>query len=101
MAESFTDFVSPPFTQRGWVALQASGRRTEGMQPTPALNPKRLQKDAGILIEPPASPPSAMGTSPAATAAALPPLEPPELYSVLKGVEVGPNMRLSVVPLNP
>jgi len=35
------------------------------------------QNAAGILIEPPESVPSAASASPAASAAALPPLEPP------------------------
>ena len=43
-----------------------------------------------MRMEPPPSEPSAMGTRPSATAAALPPEDPPELYPGAKGVEVGP-----------
>src|SRR6516164_3835915 len=38
---------------------------------------------------------------PPATAAALPPDEPPELYPIFHGVLVGPKRRLSVIPLWP
>ena len=41
-------------------------------------------------MDPPPSEPSAIGTIPSATAAAEPPEDPPELYSVLKGLQVGP-----------
>jgi hypothetical protein len=54
-----------------------------------------------MRIEPPPSVPSATGTSPAATAAALPPDEPPELREVSTGLRVGPNSGLSHVPRKP
>ena len=47
--------------------------------------PHRL---AGWRIEPPVSVPSASGASPAATAAAEPPLEPPGMRSRSQGLRV-------------
>ena len=41
-------------------------------------------------MEPPWSPPSAISTSPAATAAALPPDEPPVEWAGLCGLRIGP-----------
>ena len=54
-----------------------------------------------MRIEPPASVPSANGTSPSATAAALPPEEPPAFLRMSKGLRVGPNRKLSQVPRSP
>ena len=51
-----------------------------------------------MRMEPPPSEPSPIMISPSATADALPPLDPPELYPGLNGVEVGPYSLLSVVP---
>jgi hypothetical protein len=44
-----------------------------------------------MRIEPPASVPSASGSRPSATAAALPPEEPPEFLARSNGLRVGPN----------
>src|SRR6202162_3403118 len=44
----------------------------------------------GVRIDPPWSPPSAIGTSPAATSAALPPDEPPALWATLCGLRITP-----------
>ena len=44
-----------------------------------------------MRIEPPPSVPSANGSRPSATAAALPPDEPPLLRVVSNGLRVGPN----------
>ncbi len=54
-----------------------------------------------MRMEPPPSPPWAMGTMPAATAAAEPPLEPPGVRSVSQGLWVGPKRRGSVVGRRP
>jgi hypothetical protein len=43
------------------------------------FNPNSPQLEAGIRTEPPPSLPWASGTMPAATAAPLPPLEPPDV----------------------
>src|SRR5262249_37561061 len=59
-----------------------------GLRARVGLRPKRPQQEAGILIEPPPSVACAMGTTPAATAAAEPPLEPPELCFKLHGLRV-------------
>ena len=51
-------------------------------------------------MEPPVSVPSATGTMPAATAAALPPDEPPGTCAKFHGLCVGPNALDSVVEPN-
>ena len=51
---------------------------------------------AGWRIEPPVSVPSAHGARPAATAAALPPEEPPGTRPRSHGLSVGPNAEFSV-----
>ncbi len=50
-----------------------------------------------MRIDPPPSLAWAMATSPAATAAAEPPLEPPVVRSVFQGLRVAPNRRGSQV----
>src|SRR5918993_908020 len=59
-------------------------------RPREGLSPKSPQHDAGIRIEPPPSVACAIGTSPAATAAAAPPLDPPGVRSVFQGFRVAP-----------
>src|SRR5437016_8271877 len=51
---------------------------------------------AGCRIEPPVSDPRASGAKPAATAAALPPLDPPGTRPGSCGLHVGPNAEFSV-----
>ena len=58
--------------------------------------PTMPQSAAGWRIEPPVSVPSAQGASPAATAAALPPEEPPGTRSRSHGLSDGPNAEFSV-----
>ena len=60
------------------------------------MRPTSPQQAAGIRIEPPPSLPWAIGTMPAATAAAAPPDEPPGVRSVSQGLRVGPKRRGSV-----
>src|ERR1700761_1398956 len=50
---------------------------------------------AGWRIEPPVSVPSAHGALPAATAAALPPLDPPGTRAVSQGLSTGPKPEFS------
>ena len=69
-----------------------------GMRPKDGFMPNTPQQLAGILMEPAPSLPSASGPSPAATAAAAPPLEPPAIRSRRHGFRVGPNRWLSVTP---
>ena len=59
-------------------------------RPRCGLRPKRPQEAAGSRIEPPPSPAEAIGTRPAATAAALPPLEPAGLRCGFQGLRVTP-----------
>src|SRR6056297_263458 len=59
------------------------------------------QNPAGIRIDPPASVPNARGPIPRGTAAALPPLEPPETFVGSHGLRVTPSSGLSVTPFQP
>src|SRR4029450_4963069 len=54
-----------------------------------------------MRIEPPPSPPVASGTTPAATRAAEPPLEPPGVREVSQGLRVMPVSGPSVIPFPP
>src|SRR2546423_15211457 len=58
--------------------------------------PTTPHSDAGWRIDPPVSLPRASGAKPAATAAALPPLDPPGTRVVSCGLRVGPNAEFSV-----
>ncbi len=66
-------------------------------RPRDGLSPTRPQALAGMRIEPPPSLACAIGTSPAATAAAEPPLDPPVEREVSHGLRVAPYARGSVV----
>ena len=59
------------------------------------------QKLAGVRIEQTPSLPVAIGAIPAATATALPPLDPPGVRSVFHGLRQGGPRRLSVAPFQP
>ena len=59
-------------------------------RPYVGLRPKMPQKAAGTRMEPPVSDPRATGQSPAATAAAEPPLEPPAIRPGFQGLQVVP-----------
>ena len=63
--------------------------------PYVGLRPTTPQSDAGCRTEPPVSVPSAQTTSPAATAAADPPLLPPGTVSRFHGLCTGPNAEFS------
>ena len=54
-----------------------------------------------MRTEPPPSEPVASGTMPAASAAALPPDDPPTLFSVFQGLEVAPKTMLTVSAFHP
>ncbi|SKF29566.1 Uncharacterised protein [Mycobacteroides abscessus subsp. massiliense] len=69
-----------------------------GMRPWVGLNPTTPQKLAGIRTLPPPSVPMDIGAMPAATAAALPPEEPPAVRLGSAGLWVIPRWRLSVTP---
>src|SRR5215831_1128265 len=59
-----------------------------GTRPNVGLMPATPQSAAGIRMAPPVSLATAAGTRPAATAAADPPLEPPQMKSGLRGLRV-------------
>jgi hypothetical protein len=59
-------------------------------RPREGLRPTRPQALAGMRIEPPPSLAWAIGTMPAATAAAEPPLDPPVERFVSHGLRAGP-----------
>src|SRR6184192_245773 len=70
-------------------------------RPRAGLMPKSPQHEAGIRIEPPPSLPCAAGASPAATAAAAPPLEPPGVREVSHGLRQSPFSSDSVIAIVP
>ena len=72
-----------------------------GVRPRVGFSPNTPQHDAGTRIEPPPSLPWARGTIRAATAAAEPPLDPPEVRAGSQGVQVGPNSSGSVTGKRP
>src|SRR4051794_11220431 len=72
-----------------------------GTRPKVGLSPGNPLKPHGMRIEPAPSLPSASGTRPAASAAALPPLEPPGVMAGSHGLRVMPYSGLSVTPFQP
>ena len=62
-----------------------------GTSPVPGLRPTSPQYAAGTRIDPPPSVPRASAAIPAATAAALPPLEPPGSRDGSSGLRVVPS----------
>ena len=99
--------------QRGRIAHRARDRArraspsepdTNGAgetRPRDGLIPKSPQHEAGMRIEPPPSLPWATGTSPAATAEAAPPLEPPGVRDVSHGLRQSPFSSDSVIAIVP
>ena len=71
------------------------------MRPRDGFSPNNPQHEAGIRIEPPPSEPWASGASPAATAAAAPPLEPPGVRSGSHGLRQIPFRTDSVTAVVP
>src|SRR5699024_9626262 len=61
------------------------------------FNPPKLVNDAGIRIDPSPSLAPATGTTPEATSAAAPPLEPPGEYILFHGLCAGPKSSGSVI----
>ena len=74
---SATERASGPLTEK-----PSSGNDVGqvGVRPTLGRKPTMLLKLPGLRSEPPRSLPSAIGISPAASAEAAPPLEPPALF---------------------
>ena len=83
-----------------WSKLGASGQQpSSGTSPYVGLKPTIPQHAAGMRIEPPESVPSAASASPAASAAAVPPLEPPATRPGATGFGTVPKCGFSeVVP---
>ena len=95
---------------RGRRPCGPSGRRARpgrtGWRPGRHAAERRLQagkpaERAGIRIEPPPSVPSASGTIPEASAAELPPLDPPAVVAGFHGLRVTPVSAQSVTPFQP
>src|SRR5688572_25410972 len=72
-----------------------------GTRPYVGLRVNVPVKAAGMRTEPPPSVPTASGASPAATAAAAPPLEPPGVRARFQGFRLTPVSGLSVTPFHP
>ena len=69
--------------------------------PMVGFHPTSPHIDAGMRTEPPPSDDVAIGTRPAASAAADPPLEPPGERSRFHGFRVAPNTGLNVAAVHP
>ncbi len=80
--------------------LEPRRRGVAADNPAVGFSPTRPQKAAGIRIDPPPSVPVASGARPAASAAPLPPLEPPGDHSMAQGLPVSPKSRFEVKPSN-
>ena len=67
-----------------WWEIESNspGRTSIGMRPSPGFSPTTPLHAAGMRTEPPMSLPSASGTQPDATAAPLPPDDPPGVRDV-------------------
>src|SRR5207248_11651855 len=82
------------------VASPAQSSPSRGpleMRPRDGFRPTRPQHDAGMRIVPPPSPPCESAQSPAARAAAAPPLEPPAVRVRSTGFFAGGNIGPSVI----
>src|SRR5690625_78932 len=92
-AASATVCASGPFSL---IPPQESVPIWAGITARPGLIPNRPVLAAGIRIDPIPSLPCATGTMPLATAAALPPEEPPGVRSSAHGLRVVPNVESHV-----
>ena len=75
---------------------KASGAMSCGTTPTDCLKPTTPLQAAGMRVEPPASVPTPIGHTPAASATAAPPDEPPLVRSAAQALRVRPNSGASV-----
>ena len=71
------------------------------IRPTEARMPTTEQNVPGYRNDPPWSVPCASQTSPVATAAAPPPVDPPQVNARFQGLRVRPNTSLNVEPPAP
>ena len=85
-AQSPTVAASGPMWSSDQARVSTPARDT---LPKVGFSPAIPQTAAGILIDPPVSLPSAIGTTPAATAAPDPPLDPPGTRAVSQGLAAG------------
>src|SRR4051794_2031671 len=92
-ALSITERVTEPNTLSPY---QCSRSGISDTRPRCGFSPKRPQQAAGMRIEPPPSLAIPAAARPAATAAPLPPLEPPVVYPVSQGLRVAPQVADSV-----
>jgi len=103
--------TGPPY-MTAWASAQSATRAngptvsklghsgktpSSGAVPTRGLSPTTPQHAAGMRTEPPVSVPSASETKPAATAAALPLLEPPVMRPGSRGLCASPQCALCPV----
>src|SRR5207244_12535748 len=72
---------------------------SDGMRSGVGRRPTTPQHEAGMRIDPPVSPPNATDAIPAATAAPLPPLEPPGVMPSRQGFWVAGKI-MFVVPID-
>src|SRR3989475_8264997 len=93
IAASSTVFVNGPTWSRDEANATTPQR---GTRPYVGFMPTTPQSAAGWRIEPPVSVPSAKSASPAATATADPPEDPPGTRSVRHGFFTGPNAEFSL-----
>src|SRR4051812_11753782 len=98
-AQSRTERVTANCTLRKRLSSPNAG--PIDTRPRDVFSPTSPHALAGRRIEPPPSLACATGTSPAATAAADPPLDPAGLRFGSQGLRVGPNDTGSVVAVNP
>ena len=94
-AVSITVRLMQPSTES---PFQCSRWGASEIRPRCGFSPKSPQQAAGMRIEPAPSEAEAIGTRPAATAAALPPLEPPGVRCSFQGLRVTPKVADSVKP---
>ena len=94
---SATDVPEVPWVEK-WIHR---GSTLRPIAPIEGLYPTSPQAAAGPRTLPPPSEVVARGTSPAASAAALPPLDPPLDLSVFHGLRVAPNTLFTVVAVAP
>src|ERR1700760_3987944 len=92
-AASATRRVSGPYTFIPWNGLTCGAVE---IRPRWVLRPNSPQQAEGIRTEPAPSEPSAADASPAATAVAPPPLDPPDVRRGSHGLEVTPYIGDSV-----
>ncbi len=94
-AVSITVRLTQPSTES---PFQCSRWGASEIRPRCGFSPNSPQQAAGMRIEPAPSEAEAIGTRPAATAAALPPLEPPGVRCGFQGLRVTPKVADSVKP---